>query len=757
MPTVPILNDNQQTLRPLTGERFRAPDIGEAGRTMGAGLQRLGGALSEAAETERHIDTIYAEGRAKQLDNEYQQFERDILFGEDGYYMRQNADALNARAGTEEAIRRKQAELLARAQDDLERNMLTDVFQRRSDEALTGIARYAQGQARSYASLQSSARIENAQENIVRFVDDPERVAANRATILSEVTALADINGWTDPEIIASKREEALSGAHVAVVQALMLGDAAKAAAYLERNRAEISPGELLQLDNTLLPLLADHDARGFADMAEAFEAPLAQPVIENAPDMPPGSPQQSGDGSAVWQRMIRQESGGRQLDSGGRPLTSSAGAIGIAQVMPDTAREMARELGLPWDENRYRTDPAYNEHLGRAYFAKMLRTFGGDVRKAVAAYNAGPGNPQRGRAGVRGAMRAGGENWEAHLPAETRDYLGKVLGANGGVAVARSGPSAETQAAGDLASQLEWAETFIPERLAGKPPRYIEMVVERTQAEIRQRFETRMIGVRAQNEALREEAYEQVFALGDGFTSITQISGYQTLPVELRMQLDGWADANRAAQLEASRTSDDGFFAGASDAYASDPNAFLAIPIEEARRKLDDSDFETFVGWRREALQDKREGSTNAKRVTARDVMNIAATSLASAGLSTTGVEGRKRQDIAAQQGQFQSAMMRWVESYRRVHGKEPSDEEVRVKADKFLIEMSWETSGIWNTRTSGFAFEAPANELDTTRGGTARIEVPASVRDQIMREFPGSSDAQVRQIYVRYKGRYW
>lgn len=89
---------------------------------------------------------------------------------------------------------------------------------------------------------------------------------------------------------------------------------------------------------------------------------------------------------------QFNQESGNQQFDEAGNPLQSSAGAIGIAQVMPGTAPEAAQLAGLPWDEEAYYTDPAYNKLLGIAYMKEMLRRFDGDVELALAAYNAGPG-----------------------------------------------------------------------------------------------------------------------------------------------------------------------------------------------------------------------------------------------------------------------------------------------------------------------------------------------------------------------------
>lgn len=92
-----------------------------------------------------------------------------------------------------------------------------------------------------------------------------------------------------------------------------------------------------------------------------------------------------------VWKRMTHQESRDRQFDAKGNPLTSPKGAVGIAQVMPDTGPEAARYANLPWDPERFRTDANYNAALGRAYYDEQLRQFGSPTL-AAAAYNAGPG-----------------------------------------------------------------------------------------------------------------------------------------------------------------------------------------------------------------------------------------------------------------------------------------------------------------------------------------------------------------------------
>lgn len=137
-----------------------------------------------------------------------------------------------------------------------------------------------------------------------------------------------------------------------------------------------------------------------------------------------PRQPSSSAD--TTWNRMVGTESGGRQFSRSGQTLTSRAGAIGAAQIMPQYGAEFARRAGVEWDERRARTDRDYNLRLGRAQFDHLLKTYNGDHSRAAAAYNAGA---RRLRDAERSAARAGNPDaWRDYLPAETRDYLRKNI-----------------------------------------------------------------------------------------------------------------------------------------------------------------------------------------------------------------------------------------------------------------------------------------------------------------------------------------
>ena len=120
-----------------------------------------------------------------------------------------------------------------------------------------------------------------------------------------------------------------------------------------------------------------------------------------------------------------------RQESSFDRAAVSHAGARGLMQLMPGTARETAGRLGIPYDFGRLTSDPAYNIMLGSSYFDTLLRQWGGNVPLAVASYNAGAGNVRR---WIRenGDPRSGGVDmveWIEQIPFfETRNYVQRVI-----------------------------------------------------------------------------------------------------------------------------------------------------------------------------------------------------------------------------------------------------------------------------------------------------------------------------------------
>ena len=103
----------------------------------------------------------------------------------------------------------------------------------------------------------------------------------------------------------------------------------------------------------------------------------------------------------------------------------SPVGARGLMQLMPDTARPMARQRGLEFRGGDVLDDPAANLDMGASYLAGLVRQFG-EPRLAVAAYNAGPGRVRQWLAAGRSDDM---EAWVEMVPFdETRGFVKRVM-----------------------------------------------------------------------------------------------------------------------------------------------------------------------------------------------------------------------------------------------------------------------------------------------------------------------------------------
>ena len=104
--------------------------------------------------------------------------------------------------------------------------------------------------------------------------------------------------------------------------------------------------------------------------------------------------------------------------------LRSHAGASGLMQIMPSTARWTARKIGVDYSPEMI-TDPNTNLRLGTGYLKLVLDAFDGSQALAAAAYNAGPNRPRKWREGPWLDSAA----WAENIPfPETRDYVKKVI-----------------------------------------------------------------------------------------------------------------------------------------------------------------------------------------------------------------------------------------------------------------------------------------------------------------------------------------
>lgn len=121
---------------------------------------------------------------------------------------------------------------------------------------------------------------------------------------------------------------------------------------------------------------------------------------------------------------IIRQES---EFDASAR---SRSNALGLMQLLPSTAKEIARKTGISFSQARL-FEAEFNVRLGAHYLGRLIDQFDGSYVLAIAAYNAGPGNVRKWEKefGTPGKTLESAVDWVENIPFdETRNYVQRVM-----------------------------------------------------------------------------------------------------------------------------------------------------------------------------------------------------------------------------------------------------------------------------------------------------------------------------------------
>lgn len=184
------------------------------------------------------------------------------------------------------------------------------------------------------------------------------------------------------------------------------------------------SPGEL-----ALLAMLAEKQGNHFMAL-KVGKIAAARGIDVGALSHPlgviPDSANISGSGKALAYAIARQES---EFNVG---AVSSAGARGLLQLMPGTAKQLAKKAGMAFSQDRLTSDAGYNATLGSAFLGEQLDRFNGSYVLTFAGYNAGPNRATQWVAKYgdpRGKDVDAVVDWIERIPyTETRSYVQRVM-----------------------------------------------------------------------------------------------------------------------------------------------------------------------------------------------------------------------------------------------------------------------------------------------------------------------------------------
>jgi soluble lytic murein transglycosylase len=175
-------------------------------------------------------------------------------------------------------------------------------------------------------------------------------------------------------------------------------------------------------------------------DLVLAYSHPVIPlPAFSGAGTAPP---------PALVLGLIRQET---EFDP---YAVSSAGALGIMQVMPANVRNQSRIAGVPYRPDALLGDSVYGIQLGMSEFAGHLARYNGSLLLAIAAYNAGPTNAARWIRQIGDPRLPGTDpiDWIERVPfPETRNYEARVLENAGAYRARLAGKDVPVQILNDL------------------------------------------------------------------------------------------------------------------------------------------------------------------------------------------------------------------------------------------------------------------------------------------------------------------
>jgi soluble lytic murein transglycosylase len=418
MPRVPTYDNFQATPSTLPQTQVSAPNAPDIAGTqlqqMGQGLQQAGGSLGRVAlDMQQQANQL----RVDDAINQAKEASMRLAYDKDaGFSNVRGFNALQRESGkplSEEYtdnLREQMRGIAGTLGNDAQREAFRSNTQDLVGNFWAQATKHEADQFQEYALSVREGTIANQVREIGLKYNDPNAVDASiqsiRAAAYDQGRLLGKSAEWSDAQAM-----KATSNAHTtAIMAALQDGNPMYAQAYLDKYANQMDANDILRVKGVVTE---QTDAKAANIVASGVINQAAPRYVTS-------------DADRAFNIALGTESGYRHFDSSGQPMTSSKGAIGIAQVMPATAPEAASMAGLPWDEDRYKNDPAYNEALGKAYFQKQLQSFGGNLPQAYAAYNAGPGATKE---AIDKANKEGGV-WLAYLPKETQDYVAKNMAA---------------------------------------------------------------------------------------------------------------------------------------------------------------------------------------------------------------------------------------------------------------------------------------------------------------------------------------
>lgn len=637
------------------------------------------------------------------------QHKLDLMFNPDaGVYSKKGQAALDITNQTLPQFD-KQAEQISMG---LTNQRQKDQFQRITQAQRLGLSgelnRYEYTQRNEFYDQADQTNIATSMDGALKYAEDPSQVAFYQSKG-SYVIGQMGLRKGLPPETIIDQQNKFNSQVNYGVINKLATSDPLQAQQYYAKTAATMT---------------AEDQAKSQKLLGTSVRQQMGAEIGKKLWDT--GNP----GGPGLVNAIIQAESGGNQN------VVSPKGAVGIMQLMPETAEEMSKELGIPYSPERLAADPNYNSALGTAYINKMLGRYDGNNTLAVAAYNAGPGMVDDWIKGTNSTgknpsklklpdPRTGAENAQAFIQGipfkETRNYTAGIM--------SKAAPT--IPASTKYGAALSWINDNIKDPALKK-------------------FATDDLDDR------KKAADQQLNGLYDQASKIVVEQGFSAIPAQLISNLPG----DEVMKLQ---RMDDYRRKGTEPTTDYDKlQHFLTMPTEQLQQLslakdvapyLNRADFNRVTSIYEAAAR----GDMNPQKIEA-GKESVIQTTMAMAGIITGKSQDALKPGNLQKQQQFRNAMQERQDSFKAKNGREPNVMETEDLANQLLLKVKLTGGGVMFGDSSAQAlWETRPEDLSSAYLDKASVTLdkipPADRRvivDLLRKEGVQASEANIIARYV-------
>ena len=322
-----------------------------------------------------------------------------------GYLSQKGAQAIQPNGqgqGLQDQYGNKLSDAINTASAGLANDAQRQVFQKQAAQLSTAfdgqIQSHVLTEYKNFGLQTQQGTIDLAADAAEKNWSNPDAIDTQIASVKAAVWKMGQIEG-APANLIAAKTEQQTSAIHAKVIDtALQNNNPQYAQQYIQKYKADMTAGDLLKVQGLIT---SDMNARVATSVAQSAMTAFSGAISPTGADR-------------MLQITKQAESGGKDTNADGTPVTSGAGAKYGMQVLDSTAQNPGHGIAPAAGDT-----PAEYNRVGSQLLAELTKKYAGDTSKTWAAYNWGEGN-------VDAAIKKDGANWLADAPAETRAYVQK-------------------------------------------------------------------------------------------------------------------------------------------------------------------------------------------------------------------------------------------------------------------------------------------------------------------------------------------